>query len=132
MKTKKIVIKSTSGFCPVDYAYSDKLTITPNSIAYEYKPYLENDNSLNVYRKWSYKTTNSIFSLAFAKIAVAVDEILKRDQEAKQGVLDYAEMLEKYVYQCVMGACAENSIYEINEMLKENGITPLGSDPDLQ
>jgi hypothetical protein len=30
------------------------------------------------------------------------------------------------------GACAENSIYEINEMLKENGITPLRSDPDLQ
>ena len=81
MKTKKIVIKSTSGFCPVDYAYSDKLTITPNFIAYEYKPYLEDDNSLNAYKKWSYKTTNSIFSLAFEKIAVAVDEILKRDQE---------------------------------------------------
>ena len=44
---EKIVIKSTSGFCPVDYAYSDKLTIMPNSIAYEYKPYLEDDNSLN-------------------------------------------------------------------------------------
>ena len=29
-------------------------------------------------------------------------------------------------------SCAENSIYEINEMLKENGITPLGSDPGLQ
>lgn len=81
MKTKKIVIKSTSGFCPVDYAYSDKLTIMPNSIAYEYKPYLEDDNSLNAYKKWSYKTTNSIFSLAFEKIAVAVDEILSRDQE---------------------------------------------------
>ena len=39
---------------------------------------------------------------------------------------------EGYVYQCVLAACAENSIYEINEMLKENGITPLGSDPDLQ
>ena len=25
MKTKKIVIKSTSGFCPVDYAYNDKI-----------------------------------------------------------------------------------------------------------
>ena len=82
MKTKKIVIKSTSGFCPVDYAYNDKLTITANSIAYEYKPYLESDNSLNVRRKWSYKTTNSIFSSAFEKIAVAVDEILSRDQEA--------------------------------------------------
>lgn len=82
MKTKKIVIKSTSGFCPVEYAYSDKLTITSNSIAYEYKPYLESDNSFNVYRKWSYKTTNSIFGLTFEKIAVAVDEILNRDQEA--------------------------------------------------
>ena len=82
MKTKKIVIKSTSGFCPVDYAYSDKLTIMPNSIAYEYKPYLEDDNSLNAYKKWSYKTTNSIFSWAFEKIAVTVDEILSRDQEA--------------------------------------------------
>ena len=82
MKTKKIVIKSTSGFCPVDYAYNDKLTITANSIAYEYKPYLESDNSLNVCRQWSYKTTNSIFSLAFEKIAMAVDEILSRDQEA--------------------------------------------------
>lgn len=38
---------------------------------------------------------------------------------------------EGYVYQCVLAACAENSIYEINEMLKENGITPLGSDPPL-
>ena len=82
MKTKKIVIKAHLDFCPVDYAYNDKLTITANSIAYEYKPYLESDNSLNVHRKWSYKTTNSIFSLAFEKIAVAVDEILSRDQEA--------------------------------------------------
>lgn len=39
---------------------------------------------------------------------------------------------EGYVYQCVLAACAENSIYEINEMLRENGITPLGSNPDLQ
>ena len=82
VKTKKIVIKSTSGFCSVEYAYNDKLTITANSIAYECKPYFESDNSLNVRRKWSYKTTNSIFSLVFEKIAVAVDEILSRDQEA--------------------------------------------------
>ena len=61
MKTKKIVIKSTSGFCPVDYAYNDKLTITANSIAYEYKPYLESDNSLNVCRQWSYKR-RTVFS----------------------------------------------------------------------
>lgn len=39
---------------------------------------------------------------------------------------------EGYVYQCVLSACAENSIYEINEMLKVNGVQPLGSDPSLQ
>ena len=73
-------------------AYSDKLTITANSIAYEYKPYLKSDNSFNVYRKWSYKTTNSTLGLAFEKIAVAVDEILSRDQEAMYcdcGTIDF-------------------------------------------
>lgn len=39
---------------------------------------------------------------------------------------------EGYIYQCILGACAENSIHEINEMLKKNGIIPLGSDPSLQ
>ena len=39
---------------------------------------------------------------------------------------------EGYIYQCILSVCAVNSIYEINEMLKGNGITPLGSDHDLQ
>lgn len=38
---------------------------------------------------------------------------------------------EGYVYRCVLGACAENSIYEINEMLEANGVAPLGSNPSL-
>lgn len=40
--------------------------------------------------------------------------------------------MEGYVYQCVLSSCAENSIYEINEMLEANGIPPLGSNPELQ
>lgn len=32
-----------------------------------------------------------------------------------------------YVYKCILGACAINSIYEINEMLKASGIAELGS-----
>lgn len=39
---------------------------------------------------------------------------------------------EGYVYQCILSSCTENSIYEINEMLEANGITPLGSDRELQ
>lgn len=43
-----------------------------------------------------------------------------------------AMKMEGYVYQCILSSCAENSIYEINEMLEANGIPPLGSDPELQ
>ncbi len=43
-----------------------------------------------------------------------------------------AMKMKGYVYQCVLSSCAENSIYEINEMLESNGIPPLGSDPELQ
>ncbi len=32
---------------------------------------------------------------------------------------------EGYVYQCVLAVCAENSIYEIDKILKENEIIPL-------
>ena len=34
---------------------------------------------------------------------------------------------EDYIYKCVLGACAENSIYAVNEMLESHGVTPLGS-----
>jgi hypothetical protein len=30
-------------------------------------------------------------------------------------------------YRCALGACAENTIYEINEMLESYGYEPLGS-----
>ena len=32
-----------------------------------------------------------------------------------------------YVYKCVLGVCAVNDIYEINEMLKSCGVAELGS-----
>ncbi len=34
----RIVIKGESGYCSVDDAYNDKITITRDSIRYEYKP----------------------------------------------------------------------------------------------
>ena len=38
-KIARVLIKGTSGFCSVYEAYSDKVTVTPDSISYEYKPY---------------------------------------------------------------------------------------------
>lgn len=34
---------------------------------------------------------------------------------------------QNYAYRCALGACAENSIYEINEMLETNGYELFGS-----
>lgn len=34
---------------------------------------------------------------------------------------------EGYIYKCILGACAVNTIYQINEMLEANNIQPLGS-----
>lgn len=36
---------------------------------------------------------------------------------------------ENYAYRCVLSSCAENNIYEVNEMLVANGYAPLGSSP---
>lgn len=37
---------------------------------------------------------------------------------------------EDYIYRCVLGACANNSIYAINEMLKKHKVPLLGSSPE--
>ncbi len=75
----RITIKSSSGYCPVDKAYEDKVTITASSIQYEYKPVMESDN--NVPRKWSYKTSSPKFQELFKAVSEAVEEILDRGEE---------------------------------------------------
>lgn len=60
----KIVIKSESGYVPVTLAYKDKLTITSNSISYEYNPLLESSETI----KWSYKTSSDAFQKCFYKV----------------------------------------------------------------
>lgn len=34
---------------------------------------------------------------------------------------------EGYIYKCILGSCAVNDIYEINEMLEANNVDPLGA-----
>ena len=59
----KIVIKGASGYCCSDEAYNDKVTITSDSIAYEYIPFLESE--LNPKRKWNYKTDSPLYKALF-------------------------------------------------------------------
>ena len=78
------------------------------------------------YAAISHRLTNRVIELA-ERYKNTLPELDKDTTEYEAKVKSHLERME-----CVLGACAENSIYEINEMLKENGITPLGSDPDLQ
>ena len=81
MKIARITIKGTSGYCPADEAYEDKLTITESSISYEYKPYLMDGSETNVYKKWSYKTTSSRFREIFEHVAEMTPDIIHCDED---------------------------------------------------
>lgn len=73
----RIVIKGSSGYCCVDEAFNDKVTITEGSISYEYVPYVESE--INPKRKWSYKTNSPLFKKKFIEIAKMTSEVIKRD-----------------------------------------------------
>ena len=75
----RIVIKGSSGYGPVDEAYSDKVTIDRDSIRYEYTPVVESE--INIYRKWAYKTSSPIFQKLFREAAAAVEVILNREEK---------------------------------------------------
>lgn len=68
--------KRGAGYGPADEAYNDKVTITPTSISYEYKPMYESE--LNPSRKWSYKTNSPIFRMMYDKVAGMLTAIIER------------------------------------------------------
>lgn len=75
----RIVIKGCSGYGPVDEAYEDKITLTTNSIKYEYVPHPMSNSETNVHRKWNYSTGSPIFSELYHRIALMMPEILFRE-----------------------------------------------------
>lgn len=76
MKIVRITIKGESGYGPVDRAYEDKIILTDSSISYEYKPHPMSNSEMNVYRKWSYKTTSTDFKEIFQAIAEKTPDII--------------------------------------------------------
>lgn len=81
MKIIKLVIKGGSGYCPIDEAYEDKVTLTDYSICYEYKPHEMSDLETNIYRKWIYKTTSPIFKQIFNEVADKTPYYLYNDED---------------------------------------------------
>ncbi|MDO4651042.1 MAG: hypothetical protein Q4B26_20585 [Eubacteriales bacterium] len=80
MDLKRIVIKGASGYGTLDEAYEDKVTITADSISYEYKPHPESKLETNIHRKWTYKTTSPIFKELYQKVSDMAPYYLNNDQ----------------------------------------------------
>ena len=76
---KRISISSSSGYGAVDDAYSEKLSLTPESMRYEYQPILESD--YNPSQKWSYRTTSSKFEQLFRVAAENAEKIVNWDDD---------------------------------------------------
>ena len=77
---RKITIKGFSGYGPYDEAYEDKITLTTDSISYEYIPTVESE--INPKRKWRYTTNSPIFSTTYDRISKLIEEILQKEIEA--------------------------------------------------
>lgn len=81
MRIVRITIKGESGYGPIDRAYEDKITLTDSSISYEYKPHPLSNSEMNVYRKWSYKTTSADFKEIFQAVAEMTPDIINCEDE---------------------------------------------------
>lgn len=68
MDVKRIIIKGASGYDLLGEAYEDKVTITPDSISYEYKPYPESKLKTNIYRKWKYKMISPLSKKLYCQV----------------------------------------------------------------
>ena len=81
MEIIRIVVKGASGYGSVDEAYEDKVTLTPTSISYEYKPHPYAQSETNIHKKWSYTTNSPLFRERFEAIAAKVPDYLYNDDE---------------------------------------------------
>ncbi|BDF16162.1 hypothetical protein CLOSCI_03538 [[Clostridium] scindens ATCC 35704] len=70
----RITIKGSSGYCSYEYVYEDRLSLTSDSISYEFVPAL--NSHIRKPRKWSYKSNNPEFKKSFKAIAEGVKEAL--------------------------------------------------------
>lgn len=90
----KVVIKSTSGYCSAEEAYSDKLSIEKNAISYEYKPMFESEQ--NSFRKWSYRTISPVFQTFYAKLVLVIPNIFERDIDVICTDIGFIEFVVTY------------------------------------
>ena len=75
----RITIKSESGYGPLEKAYKDRLTITRDSIRFEYEPLKETPHNPAVH--WTETSSDPQFSFMFANLCQEVKKIMSREEE---------------------------------------------------
>lgn len=125
----RIVIKGASGYGSADEVYNDKVTITPTSISYEYKPMYESE--LNPSRKWSYKTNSPIFRMMYDKVAGMLPAIIERGiQEFCTDIggiefnITYSDKTKFKEIYWIPGDYFEELLVAIKRMVPETEYTP--------
>ena len=116
----RITIKSSSGYCSVDEAYSDRLTITACSIAYEYIPEIE--YGLNKRRKWSYRSNSPVFASIFDKICDMMPDILHNDEilmAVDLGPISFSVTYKDKTRDCTSYYCSSNYFYDLFKLIKQ-------------
>lgn len=77
MTIERIVIKGASGYCCFDNAFNDKVTLTNESISYEYVPCVESE--MKTKRKWTYKTNSRLFKMQYEQIASMISATIEKE-----------------------------------------------------
>ena len=100
-----IRIGSTSGYGTVEDSYDDELTVTRDSISYEYKPEMETE--FNKSEEWFYRITRPAFQELFRQAAAAAVEGINRVEEKFVTDIGFASISVTYAD----GTSLERTLY---------------------
>lgn len=125
----KVVIKSSSNSCNRNEMYHDKITITKESITYEYKPLIESQT--NPSRKWLYKTNSPIFRLKYEELKDLLPKIKEKpidhcyvDTNNIEFIITYSDNSRQYITFLVSSNYFEPEFKIIKSMVPECEYTP--------
>ena len=86
-----ISIGRTSDFGSVEDSFYEELTVTCDSISYEYKPGMETE--FNKSEEWFYRTTRPAFQELFRQAAAAAVEGINREVKKNSALGDFTRSL---------------------------------------
>ena len=123
----KVTIQSSSGYCPAEFAYTDKLCITDTSISYEKTPRFESSAIRKT--KWVYKIASKEFSDSFKKICDSMAITLYKDVEncTDVGYIKFTVLYDDGIKESTTYWCPGDEFKDTFEIIKSmlKGISEL-------